>query len=61
MSGKAAMIYYDGVIIAHSNEGEWNKFKSDPTNEAILDRIVKIEIPYCLELDEEKKKYMKKY
>ncbi|MBE6064153.1 serine protein kinase [Clostridium cochlearium] len=57
--GKAAMIYYDGVIIAHSNEGEWNKFKSDPTNEAILDRIVKIEIPYCLELDEEKKIYEK--
>ena len=57
--GKGAMIYYDGVIIAHSNEGEWNKFKGDSTNEAILDRIVKIEVPYCLELDEEKKIYRK--
>ncbi|BDR75206.1 prkA protein [Clostridium tetani] len=57
--GKGSMVYYDGVIIAHSNEGEWNKFKSDPTNEAILDRIVKIEVPYCLELDEEKKIYKK--
>ena len=57
--GKGSMIYFDGVIIAHSNEAEWNKFKSDHTNEAILDRIVKIEVPYCLELDEEKKIYEK--
>ncbi|WP_125154675.1 PrkA family serine protein kinase [Clostridium rectalis] len=57
--GKGAMIYFDGVIVAHSNEAEWNKFKSDHTNEAILDRIVKIEVPYCLELSEEKKIYEK--
>ncbi len=57
--GKGAMIYFDGVILAHSNEAEWNKFKSDHTNEAILDRIVKIEIPYCLELNEEIRIYEK--
>ncbi len=57
--GKGAMIYFDGIILAHSNEAEWNKFKSDHTNEAILDRIVKIEIPYCLELNEEIKIYEK--
>lgn len=57
--GKGSMIYFDGVILAHSNEAEWNKFKSDHTNEAILDRIVKIEIPYCLELNEEIKIYEK--
>lgn len=57
--GKGSMIYFDGLIIAHSNEAEWNKFKSDHTNEAILDRIVKIEVPYCLELDEEMKIYQK--
>lgn len=57
--GKGSMIYFDGVIVAHSNEAEWNKFKADHTNEAILDRIVKIEVPYCLELDEEKKIYEK--
>ncbi|EGT3615985.1 PrkA family serine protein kinase [Clostridium perfringens] len=57
--GKGSMIYFDGLIIAHSNEAEWNKFKSDHTNEAILDRIVKIEVPYCLELSEEKKIYEK--
>ncbi len=57
--GKGAMIYFDGIILAHSNEAEWNKFKSDNTNEAILDRIVKIEVPYCLELDQEVKIYNK--
>ena len=57
--GKGSMIYFDGVIIAHSNEAEWNKFKSDHTNEAILDRIVKIEVPYCLEVNQEKKIYEK--
>lgn len=57
--GKGSMIYFDGLIIAHSNEAEWNRFKSDHTNEAILDRIVKVEVPYCLELDEEVKIYEK--
>jgi len=57
--GKGSMIYFDGIILAHSNEAEWNKFKADHTNEAILDRIVKIEVPYCLELAEEIKIYKK--
>ena len=57
--GKGAMIYFDGAILAHSNEAEWNKFRSDHTNEAILDRIVKIEVPYCMELNEEMKIYEK--
>jgi len=57
--GKNAMIYFDGVILAHCNEAEWNKFKSDHANEAILDRIVKVDVPYCLELNEEIKIYRK--
>jgi len=57
--GKGAMIYFDGVILAHCNEAEWNRFKSTHTNEAILDRIVKVNVPYCLELDEEVKIYQK--
>mgnify|MGYP001989554691 CR=1 FL=1 len=40
--GKHDMIYFDGVIVAHCNEAEWNRFQSEHTNEAILDRIVKI-------------------
>ena len=57
--GKQAMIYFDGVILAHCNEAEWNKFKSEHTNEAILDRIVRVNIPYTLEYEEEVKIYQK--
>ena len=57
--GKGPMIYFDGVILAHCNEGEWNKFKSENTNEAILDRIVRVSVPYCLEVSEEIKIYEK--
>jgi len=57
--GKQAMIYFDGVIIAHCNEAEWNKFKAEHTNEAILDRIVRVNVPYCLEYREEVKIYQK--
>jgi len=51
--GKNDMIYFDGVIIAHCNEAEWNRFRSEHTNEAILDRIVKVDVPYVMELDRE--------
>ncbi len=57
--GKQAMIYFDGVILAHCNEAEWNKFKAEHTNEAILDRIVRVNIPYCLEFEQEVKIYEK--
>tara|TARA_R110002060_G_scaffold75065_2_gene84598 strand:- start:2076 stop:3833 length:1758 start_codon:yes stop_codon:yes gene_type:complete len=57
--GKGPMIYFDGAILAHCNEAEWNKFKSENTNEAILDRIVRVNIPYCLEVSEEQKIYEK--
>ena len=57
--GKGPMVYTDSIILSHSNEAEWNKFKSDTCNEAILDRIVKIEVPYCLQLSEEIKIYEK--
>tara|TARA_B100001123_G_scaffold437566_2_gene570082 strand:- start:23899 stop:25827 length:1929 start_codon:yes stop_codon:yes gene_type:complete len=57
--GKNDMIYFDGVIVAHCNEAEWNRFQSSHTNEAILDRVVKINVPYVLELDQEIKIYEK--
>ena len=57
--GKNDMIHFDGVILAHCNEAEWNRFRSEHTNEAILDRIVKINVPYVLELDQEIKIYEK--
>ena len=57
--GRHGMIYVDTCIIAHSNEAEWKKFKSDHTNEAILDRIVTVKVPYNLRLSEEVKIYRK--
>jgi len=57
--GKHDMIYFDGVILAHCNEAEWNRFRAQHTNEAILDRIVKINVPYVLELAQEMKIYEK--
>ncbi len=57
--GKNDMIYFDGVILAHCNEAEWNRFRSEHTNEAILDRVVKINVPYILELSQEMKIYEK--
>jgi len=57
--GKHDMIYFDGVILAHCNESEWNRFQSEHTNEAILDRVVKVNVPYVLELNQEIKIYEK--
>ncbi len=57
--GKHDMIHFDGVILAHCNEAEWNRFQSEHTNEAIIDRVVKINVPYVLELDQEVKIYEK--
>ena len=57
--GRHGMVYVDAVIVAHSNEAEWQKFKADHTNEAILDRIVVVKVPYNLRLSEEVKIYQK--
>jgi serine protein kinase len=57
--GRHGMVYVDTVIVAHSNEAEWRKFKADHTNEAILDRIVVVKVPYNLRLSEEVKIYQK--
>src|SRR5712691_5302520 len=57
--GRHGTVYVDSVIVAHSNEAEWQKFKADHTNEAILDRIVVVKMPYNLRLSEEVKIYQK--
>ncbi len=57
--GRHGMVYVDAVIVAHSNEAEWQKFKADHTNEAILDRIVVVKVPYNLRLSEEVRIYEK--
>ena len=50
---------YQGVIIAHSNESEWQAFRSNKNNEAFLDRICVVQVPYCLRVSEEERIYKK--
>ncbi|UCH89946.1 MAG: protein prkA [Thermoplasmata archaeon] len=52
-------IYCDVVVMAHTNEAEFNDFISDQRSEALQDRIIKIDIPYNLKLNEEVKIYKK--
>jgi len=52
-------IPFQGIIIAHSNESEWDTFKNNKNNEAFLDRVYSVEVPYCLQIDEEQKIYKK--
>jgi serine protein kinase len=50
---------YHGLIMAHSNESEWQSFKANRNNEAFLDRICVIQVPYCLRYSEETRIYEK--
>ena len=52
-------IPFNGIVLAHSNESEWQTFKSNKNNEAFLDRICVIKVPYCLRVTEEQKIYAK--
>lgn len=52
-------IPFNGVILAHSNESEWQTFKNDKNNEAFIDRVSIVKVPYCLRLSEEIKIYEK--
>lgn len=52
-------IPFEGIIIAHSNESEWQKFRNDKRNEALIDRIFIVRVPYCLRYSEETKIYEK--
>ena len=52
-------IPFSGIILAHSNEAEWQTFKNNRNNEAFIDRIYVIKVPYCLRVTEEQKIYDK--
>jgi serine protein kinase len=54
-----ASLPFDGIVIAHSNETEWKAFQADNKNEAILDRVYLIKVPYVLAYSDEKKIYEK--
>ncbi|MCW8093109.1 PrkA family serine protein kinase [Alteromonas sp. ASW11-130] len=50
---------FDGLILAHSNESEWKTFRNNKNNEAFLDRVYIVKVPYCLRVSEEIKIYRK--
>ena len=52
-------IPFEGVILAHSNESEWQTFRNNKNNEAFLDRVYIVKVPYCLRVDEEVRIYEK--
>ena len=52
-------IPFNGVVLAHSNEAEWASFKNNKNNEAFIDRICVIKVPYCLRSTEEQSIYKK--
>ncbi len=52
-------IPFDGIVMAHSNESEWAAFKNNRNNEAFLDRIYTVKVPYCLRVSDEVRIYEK--
>ena len=52
-------IPFDGIVLAHSNEIEWKTFRNNNNNEAFLDRIYIVKVPYCLRVSDEIKIYDK--
>lgn len=54
-----ASIPFDGLILAHSNESEWDTFRNNKNNEAFLDRICIVRVPYSLRVDSEIEIYKK--
>jgi serine protein kinase len=52
-------IPFAGMVLAHSNEAEWQSFKANKNNEAFIDRIYLIKVPYCLRVTEERQIYEK--
>lgn len=55
----ASSMPFDGLILAHSNESEWSSFRNNKNNEAFLDRVFIVKVPYNLQVDEEVKIYQK--
>ena len=53
------LIHLDETILAHTNLAEFRKFLQEKENEALLDRMVIIKVPYTLSLQDEARIYRK--
>jgi serine protein kinase len=58
-ASRFALIYCDVVVIAHTNEYEYNSYFSNKENEAMIDRIFVVKVPYNLRVGEEVRIYEK--
>ncbi len=52
-------IPFQGIVVSHSNVDEWEKFRNNKLNEAFIDRIYLVKVPYTLRYSEEEKIYKK--
>ncbi len=53
------LIFLDETIVAHTNLAEFRKFLQESENEALLDRMVIIQVPYTLSYKDEARIYRK--
>jgi serine protein kinase len=53
------LIYLDETILAHTNMAEFRKFLQEKENEALLDRMVIVQVPYTLSFKQEARIYKK--
>src|SRR4051795_643912 len=53
------LIHLDETILAHTNLAEFRKFLQESENEALLDRMVIIQVPYTLSFRDEARIYRK--
>ena len=53
------LIHLDETILAHTNLAEFHKFLQEKENEALLDRMVIIKVPYALSYRDESRIYQK--
>jgi serine protein kinase len=53
------LIHLDETILAHTNLAEFRKFLQESENEALLDRMVIIQVPYTLNFNDEARIYQK--
>ncbi|MEF8792213.1 PrkA family serine protein kinase [Thiohalorhabdus sp.] len=53
------LIYLDETIVAHTNLAEFRKFLQEKENEALLDRMVIVQVPYTLRYHDESRIYEK--
>lgn len=58
-ASRFALIYADLCVLAHTNEYEYNSYFGNKENEAMIDRIFVVKVPYNLQLSQEVRIYDK--